>query len=66
MARCVISEFDLAQSPALVEEWFERAVEAQDRKPALTRQRLDPVAPIGGAAVAEPVAVTDTSRVRMP
>ena len=35
---------DLARPPALVEERLERAVEAQDREPALARHRLDPVA----------------------
>src|SRR5262245_53190056 len=37
---------DLARAPGLVEERFERAVEAQDREPALARHRLHPVAPL--------------------
>lgn len=38
------NQFDLARSPALVEEGRERTVEAQEREPALLGVGLDPVA----------------------
>ena len=37
-------QFDLARPPGLVEERLQRAVEAQEREPALAGHRLDPVA----------------------
>jgi hypothetical protein len=40
-------QFDLARSPGLVEERLLRAVEAQNREPALAGQRLNPVAILG-------------------
>ena len=37
------NQFDLARAPALVEERFERAVQAQDGEPTLARHSLNPV-----------------------
>src|SRR5262245_20626006 len=39
-------QLDLARAPSPVEEWLERAAEAQDHEPAFARHRLDPVAPL--------------------
>src|SRR5687767_3077653 len=42
--RAVLAQgLELARSPGLVEEGLERAVEAEDREPALALRRLDPV-----------------------
>src|SRR4030095_6452295 len=43
--------FDLARSPALVEEGFERTIEAQDHEPALVWHGLDPVAALDGVGL---------------
>ena len=47
-------QFNLAQTPLLREERFERAVEAQDHPPALAGHRLDPVAPLDACRLRRP------------
>ena len=43
-ANWLTHQFDLARPPFLREERFKRAVEAQEREPALARHGLNPVA----------------------
>jgi hypothetical protein len=40
------NQFDFARPPGFGEEWFDWAVEAQDREPAFCRTSLNPVAPL--------------------
>src|SRR4029453_14090895 len=43
----LFDQLDLARTPRLVEERLLRAIEAQQREPALAGQRLNPVAILG-------------------